>query len=226
MDDLHCTVAHRSRTSCEASRVARRSFDRAAQCIDVERAAEPHGARHVVRREPRRRAIEQPQQLLRERHRHHVANRCAARCRPRSSIRAVRHRSLSRRRPRVRRSTAAASCSPSAPRTASRSGSRTPNALLILPSTRMASSECPPSARKLSVTPTCSRLSTSAQIAASCVSVAVRGATNARLSGSPRRGSGSFARSTLPFARQRQRVEQHDRARHHVLRQLRARATR
>ncbi len=61
----------------------------------------------------------------------------------------------------------------------------------------MASSECPPRAKKLSCTPTRSRLSRSPQIPASISSVAVRGASYAApVAVSP--GAGSALRSTFP----------------------------
>ncbi|WP_380084866.1 hypothetical protein, partial [Dactylosporangium siamense] len=63
----------------------------------------------------------------------------------------------------------------------------------------MASSECPPSAKKLSWTPTRSTPRTSAQIPASTSCTGPSGATNAS-AGRERSGAGSAARSTLPFA--------------------------
>jgi len=60
--------------------------------------------------------------------------------------------------------------------------------------------ESPPKAKKLSRTPTCSTPSTRCQIAASCRSQAVRGATYAACTDErPPAGAGSRWRSTLPL---------------------------
>ena len=61
-----------------------------------------------------------------------------------------------------------------------------------------ASSECPPSAKKLSCTPTRSTFSTSAQIPASTSSTGVRGATY-RSASAVYSGAGSALRSSFPF---------------------------
>src|SRR5260221_1393 len=76
--------------------------------------------------------------------------------------------------------------------------SRTPNDLLIFPSTRMAISECPPSAMKLSVTPMSSLRSISDQMAATRFSVSVRGATRCVVTPAVS-GAGNAFVSTLPF---------------------------
>ncbi len=60
--------------------------------------------------------------------------------------------------------------------------------------------ESPPSMKKLSSTPTCSRPSSSAQIPARMRSVSVRGARWARSAPADQSGAGSRRRSTLPLA--------------------------
>ena len=87
--------------------------------------------------------------------------------------------------------------------------------------TRVASSECPPSSKKLSSTPTRSRRSTSAQIPASTSSTGVRGATYAS---SARRVLRRRQRLAVQLAvgREGKRLQLHERRRHHVLRQAAA----
>jgi hypothetical protein len=82
-----------------------------------------------------------------------------------------------------------------------RSGTSTPKDFLSCETTRVAASECPPSAKKSLLTLRRSRPSTCAQAAAIISSAGVRGATNSS-SGSTPTGvaAGSNARSTLPFA--------------------------
>ncbi len=58
-----------------------------------------------------------------------------------------------------------------------RSGISTPKTSRMREATRVARSECPPSSKKLSATPTRSRRRVSAQIPATTSSAAVRGAT-------------------------------------------------
>ena len=77
-----------------------------------------------------------------------------------------------------------------------RSGSSTPNACRTRDTTRMATSEWPPSAKKLSSAPTRSSPSTALQIPAITSSAAVRGATYAAASSRPS-GAGSALRSIL-----------------------------
>ena len=79
-----------------------------------------------------------------------------------------------------------------------RSGSSTPNTCRTREITRVASSECPPSSKKLSSAPTRSRPSTSAHTPASTSSVGVRGATY-RSSAGASSGAGSALRSSLPL---------------------------
>ena len=74
-------------------------------------------------------------------------------------------------------STRPASSATVGPSNSARSGTSTPNTCRTRETTRVASSECPPSSKKLSVTPTRSSRSTSAQISASTSSAGVRGAT-------------------------------------------------
>ncbi|MGD1827919.1 hypothetical protein A203_21735 [Chromobacterium violaceum] len=62
-----------------------------------------------------------------------------------------------------------------------------------------ASSECPPSSKKLSWRPTGSTPSSSRQIAASVVSASPSGAAYARLDSCEPSGAGSALRSSLPF---------------------------
>ncbi len=67
------------------------------------------------------------------------------------------------------------------------------------PTTRIASSECPPSSKKLSSGPTSARSSTSAKIPATSSSRTVRGARPGPAAPPPSAGTGSAARSTFPL---------------------------
>ena len=77
----------------------------------------------------------------------------------------------------------------------------------------------PPSAKKLSSRPTRSSRSTSANSPHSTASAGVRAGRYAR--SGPASGAGSARRSSLPFARQRQPIQNHESLRHHVVRQRR-----
>ena len=115
-------------------------------------------------------------------------------------------------------STRPASSATVGPSNSARSGSSTPNTARMRETTRVASSECPPSSKKLSSTPTRSSRSTSAQIPASTSSTGVRGATyRVRRRRVLRRRQRLAVQ--LPVRRQRQRLQHHERRRHHVLRQ-------
>src|ERR1044072_7197862 len=111
-----------------------------------------------------------------------------------------------------------------------RTGASTPNASRTRDITCVASSECPPSAKKLSYTPTCSTRSTTAQIPASTSSAGVRGATYAppnsarpHSAAPPLRAPQPRRRQRppvhLPVRRQRQLLQLHYHLRHHVTRQ-------
>ena len=82
-----------------------------------------------------------------------------------------------------------------APRAAAARGIRTPRRRWIRVTSITASSEWPPSAKKLSVTPTRSRCSSSPQIAAISRSTSLRGATNVA---APERAAGSAAPGDRP----------------------------
>ena len=77
IDDLHRRAVRFAGGEPRAQRLVPRDerVERATQRVDVERAGEPARDRHVVRRQPRRRAVEQPEQLLRERRRQRAAAR-------------------------------------------------------------------------------------------------------------------------------------------------------
>ena len=82
-----------------------------------------------------------------------------------------------------------------------RTGTSTPSAARILATSRVASSECPPRAKKLSSMPTSGTFSTWANRSHSAFSPASRGATYAvaaRVS-CPSSGAGSAPRSILPL---------------------------
>jgi hypothetical protein len=95
-------------------------------------------------------------------------------------------------------STRAASSATVGPSKSARSGSSTANTSLTRETTRMASSECPPSSKKLASTPTVSSRRVSAQIPASTSSAGVRGAT-CRSAPAAYSGAGSALGSSLPF---------------------------
>jgi hypothetical protein len=80
-----------------------------------------------------------------------------------------------------------------------RSGTSTRKAARTREITRAATSECPPSAKKLSSIPTRSTPSTSPQMAASTSSAGVRGAAYAPAPSVPTSGAGRARRSTLPL---------------------------
>ena len=82
---------------------------------------------------------------------------------------------------------------------------------------RIASSECPPSSKKLSSMPTRSTPSTSANNPQRISSCGVRGARRACVGAES--GLGQRAAVELAVRRQRQLVESDDRRRHHVVRQ-------
>ena len=98
-----------------------------------------------------------------------------------------------------------------------RSGSSTPNACRTRETTRVASSECPPSPKKSSSTPTRSSPSTSPQIPAS-ISSGGGAWRHVHLDRSSLR-CGERTSVQLPVGRQREGVEHHQRGRHHVLRE-------
>ncbi len=77
-------------------------------------------------------------------------------------------------------------------------GTSSPMTSRIRVTTRVASSECPPSSKKSSVTPTRSTRSTSIQIPARASSTGVRGPTK-RSAGVAASGAGKAATSTLPL---------------------------
>ena len=108
---------------------------------------------------------------------------------------------------------------PSAPRTASRSGSSTPKRVAHprhRPGSPAASARRVRRSRR--ARPTRSTPSTSAQIPASSSSIGVRGATYpVRPAAAPRRRQGLPVH--LAVGRQRQRLQHHERGGHHVLRQ-------
>ncbi len=74
-----------------------------------------------------------------------------------------------------------------------------PNTSRIREIARVASSECPPSSKKLSSAPTRSASSSTAQIPASSSCTGPDGGTNLSMGASAAPGSGSAALSTLPF---------------------------
>ncbi len=99
--------------------------------------------------------------------------------------------------PRAASTRAASSATVGASKSA-RTGTSAPSASRTRDTTRVARSECPPSAKKSSPAPTRSTPSTSAQIPASTSCVGVRGASDA-VSPGAESGAGRARRSTLPL---------------------------
>ncbi len=81
-----------------------------------------------------------------------------------------------------------------------RRGSSTLAAARMRLMTWVASSECPPRAKKSSVMPTCGSRNTLAKAFASCASRSVRGGTYTAEAEAEASGAGSALRSTLPLA--------------------------
>lgn len=102
-----------------------------------------------------------------------------------------------------------------------RSGISTPNAFCTREAIRVASSECPPSSKKLSFAPTRARPSTSAQIPAMRCCASSCGASYATVCSTRYAGTGGSAlRSSFAVAGQRQFRHPHVGRRHHVRRQF------
>ena len=95
-------------------------------------------------------------------------------------------------------------------------GRLTPKASRTRDNTRIASSEWPPSSKKLASIPTCSRFSTSAKIPATSSSAGVRGASGDHLA-EIQRQSGESPAIHLAVARLRDGLQESINRRHHVL---------
>ena len=91
------------------------------------------------------------------------------------------------------------------------------SAARMRPISRVASNECPPSSKKLSSMPTAVSPSVSANSPHSTSSWGVRGSRRIAATGAS--GAGSAAPVELAVRRQRQPGKQHERRRHHVVRQ-------
>ena len=175
----------------------------------VQRAAQPQRHGEVVGGVARVQLLDEPQALLRERQRQ----------RPRPAARAPAAAPAGP----VPRGAAPPRAPPSpppwAPRRARGCGTSTSSARRTRDTTRVASSECPPSRKKSSATPTRSTPSTSAQIAASARSVGVRGAAKPP-SSAPRPGRGEGPAVHLAVGGEGERVHgDHEGGGDHVLRQ-------
>ncbi len=156
--------------------------ERQLQCADVEIAHEPHRQRNRVGRVRTFEPIEEPEPALRERQR---------------DLRRPWHRRAAARAAARRRRAAPPGPRRSGPRTGCGSRARRSSAERMRPISRVASSEWPPSSKKLSSMPTSASPSVSANSAHSTASCGVRGSRRVALAVTT--GAGSARRSSLPF---------------------------